>query len=82
MPTITLLIEDSLVTCKPIAASHDREILIDYASARYLHRDMRPLREHHATVEINQTTTLCLREVEFLCSSRSQYQPLSLPQSL
>lgn len=64
--TIAVLFEDTIMGTRLIAASHDREALIQYAEGHYLHRNMRGLREAGASVEITDLATLRIRDVELI----------------
>jgi len=66
MKTISLLVEQSLAEARPLAASGDREKLIAHAATRYLNRSMTGLSEPGASVEINEFTTVQIREVDML----------------
>lgn len=66
--TALVLIESTAISCKHKAVSACRDSLIDFASTRYLHRSMTPLRDPNGKVEIGDTigTVLTIEEVEFV----------------
>lgn len=66
MATISLLLEQGLAAVKPLGISKDREKLIACAERLHLDCDMEPLRRAGAAVEIDEFTTVCIREVDYL----------------